>query len=65
MNPARSLGPAVVSGVYKNVWVFIVAPILGAMAATLVYGILRVPKPEKPEESTKSMYNELYIYPEV
>ncbi|EOY15995.1 Major intrinsic protein - like 10 [Theobroma cacao] len=65
MNPARSLGPAVVSGVYKNLWVFIVAPILGAMAATLVYSILRVPKPEKPDESTKSMYNELYIHPEV
>ncbi|XWS14995.1 hypothetical protein CRYUN_Cryun35bG0056600 [Craigia yunnanensis] len=65
MNPARSLGPAVVSGVYKNLWVFIVAPILGAMAATLVYSILRLPKPEKPEESTKSLYNELYIHPEV
>ncbi|XVE95304.1 hypothetical protein REPUB_Repub02eG0084800 [Reevesia pubescens] len=65
MNPARSLGPAVVSRVYKNLWVFVVAPILGAMAATLVYSILRVPKPEKPEESTKSMYNELYIHSEV
>ncbi|XP_022740332.1 nodulin-26-like [Durio zibethinus] len=65
MNPARSLGPAVVSGVYKNLWVFIVAPILGAMTATLVYSILRVPKPYKPEESTESMYNELYIHPEV
>ncbi|OMO95711.1 Major intrinsic protein [Corchorus capsularis] len=50
MNPARSLGPAVVSGVYKNLWVFIVAPILGALFATLVYSILRVPEPEKPEE---------------
>ncbi|XWS14991.1 hypothetical protein CRYUN_Cryun35bG0056100 [Craigia yunnanensis] len=65
MNPARSLGPAVVSGIYENLWVFIVAPILGAMAATLVYSILRLPKPEKPEESTNSLYNELYIHPEV
>ncbi|XP_022768338.1 nodulin-26-like [Durio zibethinus] len=65
MNPARSLGPAVVSGVYKNLWVFIIAPILGAMAATLVYSILRVPKPGKLEENTQSMYNELYIHPEV
>ncbi|XWS21501.1 hypothetical protein CRYUN_Cryun30bG0059900 [Craigia yunnanensis] len=64
MNPARSLGPAVVSGDYKNLRVFILAPILGAMDATLMYSILRVPKPEKPEESTKSMYNELYIHPE-
>ena len=70
MNPARSLGAAVVSGVYKNLWVFIVAPILGAMAAALVYSILREPKPEnevpKPEkESSKNMYNELYIHPDV
>ncbi|KAE8715415.1 hypothetical protein F3Y22_tig00110174pilonHSYRG00367 [Hibiscus syriacus] len=61
MNPASSVGPAVVSGVYKNLWVYIVAPILGAMAATLVYSILRVPKPEKPEESAKSTYNDLYV----
>ncbi|XP_025012197.1 nodulin-26 [Ricinus communis] len=60
MNPARSLGPAIVSGVYKNLWVFIVSPIFGALAATYVYNMLRVPEPEKSEEKTKNIFNHLY-----
>ncbi|KAJ9146438.1 hypothetical protein P3X46_028706 [Hevea brasiliensis] len=60
MNPARSLGPAIVSGVYKNLWVFIVSPILGALAAALIYSMLRVPNPEKPEEKNKIVLNYLY-----
>lgn len=61
MNPARSIGPAVVAGVYKNLWVFVIAPILGATAAALIYNLLRLPKTEKYEESTKSIYNDLYM----
>nr|GMD91265.1 nodulin-26-like [Ipomoea batatas] len=66
MNPARSIGPAVVSGVYKNQWVFVVAPIVGAMAATLVYALLRSPKTAvHSEETTKSAYNDLYSHSQV
>ncbi|XAR66611.1 hypothetical protein NMG60_11012895 [Bertholletia excelsa] len=32
MNPARSLGPAIVSNHYKGIWIYIVAPISGAIA---------------------------------
>ncbi len=33
MNPARSLAPAVVSGHFSHLWIYLSAPILGAMAA--------------------------------
>ncbi|CAN1848235.1 unnamed protein product [Linum perenne] len=46
MNPARSIGPAVASGVYDNLWLYILAPVLGALAGAMVYNGLRVPIPE-------------------
>ncbi|WP_127584920.1 aquaporin [Paenibacillus koleovorans] len=40
MNPARSLGPALVSGATEHMWLYIVATILGAVAASIVYRTL-------------------------
>jgi aquaporin Z len=37
MNPARSLGPAIVAGIWQHQWVYWVAPILGAQLAVIVY----------------------------
>jgi MIP family channel proteins len=37
MNPARSIGPALVAGLWQHHWVYWVAPILGAQLAVVVY----------------------------
>ncbi|XP_011009650.1 PREDICTED: aquaporin NIP1-2-like [Populus euphratica] len=53
MNPARSLGPAIVSHQYKGLWIYIVSPILGAQAGAWVYNLMRYT--DKPlREITKS-----------
>jgi MIP family channel proteins len=33
MNPARSLAPALVSGHFQSLWIYLTAPVLGAMSA--------------------------------
>lgn len=37
MNPARSLGPALVGNIWQHHWLYWVAPIVGAQFAVLVY----------------------------
>ena len=43
MNPARSLAPAVVSGTFQYLWIYLAAPTLGALSATLVCHCVREP----------------------
>jgi aquaporin NIP len=41
MNPARSLGPALVSGNLHALWLYLVAPLLGAALGALAYQFVR------------------------
>ena len=40
VNPARSFGPALISGNFSGLWVFIVAPIVGGVLAALCHKYL-------------------------
>ncbi|XP_039065088.1 aquaporin NIP1-2-like isoform X2 [Hibiscus syriacus] len=53
MNPARSLGPAIVSNHYRGIWIYLTAPTLGAVSGAWVYNMVRYT--DKPlREITKS-----------
>ena len=41
MNPIRSLSPAIVSGHLEHLWVYMSAPILGAITAVLAWKVLK------------------------
>ncbi|MCB1058244.1 MAG: MIP family channel protein [Acidobacteria bacterium] len=46
MNPARSFGPALLSGTWTHHWLYWIAPILGAILGAALYQLLRVPRLE-------------------
>jgi len=41
MNPARSLGPALVAGELDSLWIYLLPPLLGAALGALAYQLLR------------------------
>ncbi|CAJ2677319.1 unnamed protein product [Trifolium pratense] len=53
MNPVRSLGPAFVHNEYTGIWIFIVSPILGAVAGAWAYNTVRYTN-KSVREITKS-----------
>ena len=44
MNPARSFGPALVAGEWQQFWIYVVGPLLGALAAAGAYEVVRGPR---------------------
>jgi aquaporin Z len=50
VNPARSIGPALFVGGWAlgQLWLFIVAPLIGAAIASAAYGVVRIEEPQIP-----------------
>jgi MIP family channel proteins len=42
MNPARSIGPALIAGIWDDQWIYVVAPVIGAALGSFIYEWLRV-----------------------
>ncbi|OAY75508.1 putative aquaporin NIP5-1 [Ananas comosus] len=42
MNPVRTLGPALVAGIYTQMWIYFLAPTLGAVTGALAYKLVQV-----------------------
>lgn len=45
MNPARSFGPALVSGTWDHLWIYVLGPCLGAVLAAFAYELVRGERP--------------------
>ncbi|XP_024032158.1 probable aquaporin NIP5-1 isoform X2 [Morus notabilis] len=58
MNPVRTLGPAIAAGNYKGVWIYMVAPPLGALAGAATYTAVKLSDKKPPNQVT---YYELVL----
>ncbi|PWA75395.1 Aquaporin-like protein [Artemisia annua] len=47
MNPARSIGPALVKSNYKGIWAYIFGPLIGAISGGFAYNLLKPIDSEK------------------
>jgi aquaporin Z len=52
VNPARSLGPALVAGNFESIWVYIGAPLVGAIIGWAVFRVFQTPEPALEPEMT-------------
>ncbi len=53
MNPARSLGPALVSGQLEHIWIYLLAPIVGALLGVVTAASIREDCCCPPHEAEK------------
>lgn len=54
MNPARTLGPAIAAGNYTGIWIYLSAPIVGALCGAAAYNIVRLKGEDKEGRPMRS-----------
>ncbi|KAK4436672.1 Aquaporin NIP6-1 [Sesamum alatum] len=55
MNPVRTLGPAIAANNYRAIWIYLTAPILGALAGAAVYSAVKLPDDRDPKPLDKPL----------
>lgn len=58
MNPARSLGPAIIAGTYNYLWIYLMAPIIGSIIAVSIYEFIRI---SETDEETIEMKKKTFV----
>jgi len=64
MNPARSLGPAIVANVWRARWVYWVGPIVGAVTAAVIYDFVLMSRPPNPSPQLQGTRIESQVTPQ-
>jgi aquaporin NIP len=54
MNPARSIGPALVASELHDLWLYVTAPLVGAIIGALAYQLVRGEHPGEPESQREA-----------
>ncbi|XP_061343274.1 aquaporin NIP6-1 [Gastrolobium bilobum] len=54
MNPVRTLGPAIAANNYKAIWVYLVAPVLGALGGAGTYTAVKLPEEDENAKANAS-----------
>jgi aquaporin NIP len=52
MNPARSFGPALAAGEWRDFWIYIAGPVAGAALGALAYQLVRGTAPGQAREGS-------------